>query len=431
MYLLYNLFLNLLALPFITCKLLLLQVKKGGSQRMRERFGYYASERLFSLKGRKVCWIHAVSVGETRVVAPLLKAFKQQFPEYSLVMSNVTETGHAVAEGIPEVDLCVYFPYDFSWMVHRALQQVQPDLVLIVETEIWPNFLRAVSGRGIPVVLVNGRISDRSFPRYLRLRFFLKPVLSQFKLLGMQSSLDAERIVAIGAPPELVTVTRNLKFDLHSSDLDRIESEGVRRKFHLSDSCRVWVAASTHAGEEEQVLKVFRSLLDDNIDLLLVLVPRHPERCRAVGELLSSRQIPFVLRSEIDQGAGTLTTGMVLLVDSIGEVLKFYSIADLIFVGGSLTPVGGHNVLEASLLRKPVLFGPHMHNFKEISRLLIEAKGGICVSDADGLYEEVAGLLADPEIGRAMGTKGYELLKKNRGATDISLKAIARLLEKK
>lgn len=429
MYLLYNIFLSLLALPFFIFQFLVMFMRGKTRRRTRERFGFYADGRCSALKDRKILWIHAISVGETRTVVPLVKALKKRFPEYALVLSNVTETGHKVAEGVAEIDLCLYFPYDFSFTVERVFRRVKPALVAIVETEIWPNFVRTANRHGIPVILVNGRISDRSFPRYRRLRFFLEPILQQFTLLGMQSSLDAERIVAMGAPAERVEVIRNLKFDMQAEGVDRLETEDIRRDFRLPEDCRVWVAASTHAGEEELVLEVHSRLLRDRRDLALILVPRHPERCRAVGELLSSRQIPFVLRSEIEREASPLMGGTVLLVDSVGEVLKFYAVAELVFVGGSLVPVGGHNVLEASLMGKPVLFGPYMHNFKEIARLLLAAGGGVSVAGADELYKQVAALLAEPEKGRSMGDRGYSLLQENRGAAERTLKVIEGILE--
>ncbi len=429
MYLLYNIFLTLLALPALLGHLFLGALRGRMRRGLRERFGFYAADRLAPLEGKKVIWVHAVSVGETRAAAPLVKSLKSRFPDRALVLTNVTETGHKVAQGIAGIDLCLYFPYDFAWTVNRVFRQLQPELVIIVETEIWPNFIRAAGRAGVPSVLVNGRISDRSFPRYRWLRFFIQPVLGEFSLLCMQSPLDSERIVAMGAPAGRVEVTRNLKFDMQTGGLDHGEPASVRRKFGLPADGRVFVAGSTHAGEEEQVVEVYRRLLENGLDLVLVLVPRHPERCRAVGELLTSRNLSFVRRSELDETPAPLLAGSVLLVDTVGELLRFYAAADLVFVGGSLVPVGGHNVLEAALLKKPVLFGPHMHNFKEISRLLAEAGGGIEVAGSEELYSTAAGLLGDPERCRAMGAKGHALLQQNRGATERTLQAIERVLE--
>ncbi len=428
-YLLYNMVLFLLALPLLPCYLLAALLRGKTRQGIPERFGYYGPGRLSPLAGKKVLWIHAVSVGETRAAISLVKALKKRFPDYALAITNVTETGHKVTRAIPEVDLALFFPYDFPWTIERVYRQLKPELVVIVETEIWPNFIRTARLHNIPIILVNGRISDRSFPRYRRLRFFLEPVLNQFSLLCMQSPLDSERVLALGALPNRVKTTHNLKFDMGTGELGQIEASRIKQKFFLPVDAKIWVAASTHAGEEDQVIEVYQRLLQRDASLLLILVPRHPERCRAVGELLAARKIPFVLRSELQKNSAPLTPGMILLVDSIGEVLSFYSVSNLIFVGGSLVPVGGHNVLEASLLKKPVVFGPHMHNFKEISRLLIEAGGGLSVSDKDDLYKRAAYLLANPEYGREMGERGYGLLKEHRGATEQTLQAIVQILE--
>jgi len=428
-YLLYDLILlgaALLLIPWY----LLRGVTHGKVRRgIRERLGLYEAGRLSSLAGKQTIWVHAVSVGETRAAIPLLRALKAAYPQSSLVLSNVTETGHAIGKGIREVDLCLFFPFDLSWVVRRVLRLVRPALIVIVETEIWPNFVRVAHRSGIPVVLVNGRISDRSFPRYRRARFLLQPVLEQFAAFCMQTEQDARRICAMGAPAERVQVTRNLKFDMQAPVPDAVEARALRRSFRLPEEALVWVAGSTHAGEEETIVAVYRRLLDEGRGVVLVLVPRHPERCRNVGEMLSSHGIPFVLRSTVEALQRPLAVGEVLLVDTVGEMLKFYAMADLVFVGGSLVAVGGHNVLEASLMKKPVVYGGYMHNFKEISRLLLEAGGGIQVKDGEDLAVAVRSLLEDGALRRSMGEKGYALLQENVGATAQTLETIAALLE--
>jgi 3-deoxy-D-manno-octulosonic-acid transferase len=428
-YLLYNILLLLLALPVLAGHLLHGLLRGRRRQGVRERFGYFAQERLAPLTGKKTVWVHAVSVGETQAAAPLVKALKSRYPDWAVVLTNVTETGHRVAKGIAGVDLCLYFPYDFSWTVRRVFAQLKPALVVVVETEIWPNFMRVAHRSGVPSVLVNGRISDRSFPRYRRLRFFIKPVLRQFSRFCMQSAVDAQRIEAMGAPAERIEVTRNLKFDMQTGGLNEQDSTPIRRKYGIPAGSRVLVAGSTHVGEEEQVVDVYRRLLKSHPDLCLILVPRHPDRCRVVGELLSSHDLLYSLRSEIEGVPIPMAPGTVLLVDTVGELLQFYAVADLIFVGGSLVPVGGHNILEAALLKKPVLFGPHMHNFKEISRLLVKAGGGLVISEGEEFYRVATNLLADSQRCQDMGAKGYALLQDNRGATERTLQAIERIME--
>lgn len=429
MYLLYDLILlafSLLLVPYY----LLRGWRYGKSRRgIRERLGFYLPERMGSLAGRRVIWVHAVSVGETRAAIPLIKALKKEFPEHALVLSNVTETGHAIALGIQEIDLCLFFPFDLSWVVRRALRQVRPAVIIIIETEIWPNFVRLAHHAGIPVLLVNGRISDRSFPRYLRLRPLVRPVLEKFTAFCMQSAQDAERIRAMGAPEDLIEVTRNLKFDMQLPNPGPDAGRDLRADFRLPADTEIWVAGSTHAGEEEVIVDVYKRLLAERRRLVLILVPRHPERCRILTTMLISRGFAVTLRSQVEERSDLLKPGEILLGDTLGEMLKFYAAADLIFLGGSLVPVGGHNVLEASLLRKPVVFGPYMHNFREISRLLLEAGGGAQVADADDLHATLGRLLADSGLRRRMGEGGYALLQNNAGATEQTVGAIRRAME--
>lgn len=428
-YLLYDLI--LMAAATVLIPWYLVRGLRHGKMRrgIRERLGIYEADLLAPLAGRQVIWVHAVSVGETRAAIPLLRGLKAAYPQSALVLSNVTETGHAIASGIKEVDLCLFFPFDLSWVVRRVLAQVRPSLIVIVETEIWPNFVRLSRRAGIPVLLVNGRISDRSYPRYRRARWLLQPILEEFSAFCMQSEQDAERIRGMGAPPERVEVTRNLKFDMQTSVPDSAATADLRRSLRLPVDSAIWVAGSTHAGEEEIVVEVYRQLVAQGRDLVLVLVPRHPERCRSVGEMLGEQGIPYLLRTAVHSASQPLTPGGVLLVDTLGEMLKLYAVADFVVVGGSFVPVGGHNVLEASILKKPVLFGSYMHNFKEISQLLLAAGGGIQVADADTLSASVERLLDDDEEAARMGERGHALLVANAGATANTMAVIRRLLE--
>ncbi len=429
MYLLYDLILTLATLVLLPYYLLR-GLRRGKVRHgLRERLGYFAPGRLAPLAGRPVIWVHAVSVGETRAAVPLIKALKSRYPDHAILLSNVTETGHGVARGLRDVDLCLFFPFDLSWVVRRVLATVQPQLAIIVETEIWPNFVRQCRLRGVPVLLVNGRISDRSFPRYRKVRWLLQPVLQHFSGFCMQSDLDAQRIIAMGAPAERVEVTRNLKFDMQAKTPEPEELDGLREDFQLTGGHPVWVAGSTHAGEEEAVALAYAELLAAGQDLVLVLVPRHPERCRTVAEMLRGRGLTVILRSRIGERKEPLRPGEVLLVDTIGEMMTFYALADVVFVGGSLVNIGGHNILEASLLKKPVVFGPYMHNFKEISRLLGEADGGLCLSSETELAPTLGRLLQDGELRRRMGEGGYGLLAGNAGATEHTLRVIARHFE--
>lgn len=442
-YLLYDIVVWFIAIFLVPCYLLrsLLQgkVRRG----IRERLGFFARTRFLNFTGKQVFWIHAVSVGETRAALPLIKALRSRYPQAILLLSNVTETGHAIASGIKEVDETIFFPLDASWVVKRVLRRINPSHVLIVETELWPNFIRHCHRSNISVQLVNGRISDRSFPRYLRVKRLLEPLLHQLCSLCMQSPVDAKRIARLGAPKERITVTGNLKFDMESTLPPDLDQQQLRRQFHINTESAVWVAGSTHRGEEEQVLEVYQRLLHHHPDLILILVPRHPERCNVVADMLSAKKLPWHVRSElaatsgndgegndVENGIGNssscLNGGSVLLVDTIGEMLLFYAMAEVVFVGGSLVGIGGHNILEASLLKKAVVFGPHMHNFREIAALIERAQGEGRVADGDELYRVLDMLLGSPQRCRKMGEKGWELLQKNAGASQKTLDEINR-----
>lgn len=428
MYLLYDLILLLAALV-LTPYYLLRGLRYGKTRRgIRERLGFYSAERLAPLRGRRTIWIHAVSVGETRAAIPLVKALRQAYPEAALLISNVTETGHAVASKIPELDLCLFFPFDLSWVVKRVLDKIRPELVLLVETEIWPNFVRYAHRRQIPIAMVNGRISDRSFPRYRKFRPLLKNILELIDLYCMQTELDGWRTRVLGAPDERVKVTGNMKFDLQGAPPSAAEVEAHKRELFLPTGELVLVAGSTHAGEEQTLVELFLGLREKIPGLRLVVVPRHPERCPEVAELLKGSGLVAVLRSQLGDHPETLAPDEVLVGDTLGEMLLFYAVADLIFVGGSLVPIGGHNILEALQVQRPVVFGAHMENFKQISQLVLDAGGGRCVSDAAELKLAIEELLGDEESRQVMARCGHGLLEKNAGATRHNLTLLQQLI---
>ncbi|MBT0892301.1 3-deoxy-D-manno-octulosonic acid transferase [Geobacter hydrogenophilus] len=394
-----------------------------------ERFGRIAPESLTRVAGKGPIWVHAVSVGETMAVKPLLRELKHRFPERPLVLSSVTETGRSVAVTIPEADLVIYFPFDFGFAVARALRLVSPSLIIVVETEIWPNFLRHARRMKIPAVMVNGRISDRSFPRYLRFSRFFAPILNNLSALCMQSDEDARRIIAVGAPAERVHVTRNLKYDLPVKSLTPAERQELLRSYRLPADTLIITAGSTHPGEEAAVADIYARLLGERSDLFLVLVPRHPERAAEVGILLEGRGIPFIRRSALDT-AQEQPRGGVLLVDTIGELMKLYALSDVVFVGGSLVPVGGHNLLEPASVGAPVLFGPHMHNFRQITALVLDAGAGEQVDDHGALEATLRRLLANEPARRSMGENGIRLMADQGGAAARHLEIIGPLIER-
>ena len=430
MRLLYNLTLLLSGL-FLVPYYLLRGLRYGKSRRgIRERLGYYTPEQLTRLRDAQVLWIHAVSVGETRAAIPLITALRQNYPQYMILVTNVTETGHAIAMENKQIDMCLFFPFDFSWTVRKALELIKPQAILIVETEIWPNFVTQANAFDIPLMLVNGRLSDRSFPRYRRGRFFLRPILECFSFFCMQSQLDAERILALGACSDRVENTGNLKFDQQLLDFSAQEIADKKSFYRIPEHVLVLVAGSTHDGEEAPLIETWRLVAEElTTPLLLVVIPRHPERRRDIQSLLKEASIPCRLRSELETESPLLSPHEVLVVDTLGEVLHLYGVADLVFVGGSLVPIGGHNPLEASLVSRPVVFGPHMHNFKEISDKLIRAGAGIKVGNTEQMVQVFVTMLEDPGRCRAMGEAGRTLIAENAGATQRTINQLKRIMK--
>lgn len=429
MYLLYNLLLLIVAF-FLIPYYLLRGYRHGKTRRgIRERLGFLSEEQRQVFLEKKIIWVHAVSVGETRAASPLLSQLRTKYPEHKILLTNVTETGRAVAVKNENIDYLLFFPFDFSWTVRRVLQQVKPELVIIVETEIWPNFVRQASLLEIPLVLVNGRISDRSYPRYRFFRPLLRPVLQRFALFCMQSQMDSERIGQLGADSTKIENTGNLKFDHELIDLSVQAVSDLKHSFFIPEGVPVLVAGSTHAGEEKVLLSIYQALLAQGRELLLVLIPRHPERCREVQSVLRDTGLNCRLRSKLNEEQQALSSGEVLLVDTLGEVLNLYAVSELVFVGGSLVSVGGHNLLEAALLGKAVLFGPHVHNFREISAKLIRAGAGVKVTNKQELERQIALILDDPIRCRAMGQAGRSLIAENAGATERTMRRISRYVD--
>jgi 3-deoxy-D-manno-octulosonic-acid transferase len=428
-YFFYNL-LSLLALLGVIPYHLYRSLSRGRRTAFAERFGFIPAADLAKVHGCGTIWIHAVSVGETLAVRPLLTALKERYPGKKLVVSNVTETGREMALKLKEPDLCIYFPFDFGFAVRRALRHISPELVIVVETEIWPNFMKVVTDQGKPAVLVNGRISDRSFGRYLRLKWFFRPVLEKFSALCMQSEEDARRIITIGAPSDRVHVANNLKYDLQIMPLSVAARHKQRGRYLIDPEIEVIVAGSTHQGEDEAVLVTYQALVAEGRALFLVLVPRHPERAADVAALLQREKILYTLLSRLDERNASFSRGDVLLVDRVGDLMSLYALSDLAFVGGSLVPTGGHNILEPASLGVPVIFGPYMNNFREITSLVLDAEAGIQVRDGSELRLVVGGLLDDSDRRSLLGRNGLRLMERLGGSTARHMDVIDRVLKK-
>ena len=392
---------------------------RGMPLNMRARLGYGAQNG----SGPRG-WVHAVSVGEAIAAAPLVAGLHQAYPSLPLVVSTVTSTGARVVEDrFAALASHRYFPLDFPGAVRRAVRAIDPAFFICMETEIWPNMLRELAARGVPVMIANGRLSDRSFKRYRLVRSALRVVLAGVTVFAMRSDEDARRIIALGAPAERVIVTGNLKND---APVDAAGGTDLwRRLLNLAPEQRVWIAGSTHRGEEEAVLTAHAAAIIENPGLTLVLAPRHPERAEEVIALITSRGFRSVRRSALPGGR---TARTVIVVDTVGELAQMYSLAEVVFVGGSLVPRGGHNVLEAALRRKPVLVGPHTDNFREAASLLTTSGGAVLVNDEASLSAELRRLLADPALAARRGQAGYEAVAAHHGAVRHTLDLVARFL---
>jgi len=416
-------------LPFILGYHTYRSFSRGRPAALPERFGFIGSEVTEKLDGRRPIWVHAVSVGETVAVKPLLSALKKTYPQHPLVISSMTETGRSIALKIADADVCIYFPFDFAFAVNRLFSELNPALVIIVETELWPNFLRSARSRSIPTVIVNGRISDRSFRSYFRFRRFFGRVLGYVDAFCMQSDEDANRIRTIGASSDKISVTRNLKYDVPFARIDHEEKVRTRERFGIPEKAFVFTGGSTHKGEDEYVLSAYASLRNSGADAVLVLVPRHPERAGEVSAVSEKFGFKPVLFSSISDHGVQLRKDEILLVDTVGVLLSLYTVSDLVFVGGSLVPVGGHNPLEPASCGVPTLFGPHMTNFREIASLTALYGAAREVRDPEALATSVLDLYNNKEECLGMGEGGGRLLSAQAGSTELNMAVIDRILK--
>jgi len=418
MYALYSAVLGVGLLAYLPVFLVRRQ-RAGYGHHLRQRFGDLGD----GLPAEPRCWIHAVSVGESAVAVPLVEGIRRRWPELGVVVSTITPTGaRIVAERLATTAVHRYFPLDLPGPVRRALDVARPRFFIAIETELWPNFLRALARRRIPAMIANGRISDRSFRRYQLVRWLMRRVLADVSVFAMQSEEDARRIVALGAPSDRVTVTGNLKNDLLPVSGD---DAAWRQRLGLDAGARLWIAGSTHRGEEAPVLDAFVHARTRRPELRLLLAPRHPERAGEVEALIESRGLTSIRRSRLGGSAGGES---IVILDSVGELAQIYALADVVFVGGSLVPVGGHNVLEPAMRGKPVLFGPHTSNFREGADLLQRTGGGLVVKDGEALAHEVTRLLEDGELAARMGEAARECFLGRQGAVGATLDLIGRHL---
>ena len=437
---LYNILL-LLASPVI---LVILLAKQRSRRGLPQRLGVDGLFGRFRLSGsldqrarnepdkphQPVIWVHAVSLGEAVAVAPLVRELHRRHPDHRFVVSTVTETGReAVEQRLAGVAEHLYAPLDFPWVVSRLVTRLQPVLYLFVETELWPNLLLALHRRAVPCVMVNGRLSTRSFARqqWGPVRSFYGSMVRRVTLCLMQSDRDVERIVSLGADARNVRRTGNIKFDQPMPM--SAEPDAIRARLGLHERDRLLVAGSTHLGEEEALVDCYRALIEHRPEAVLVLAPRHIERAGQVEAMVRARGFMVQRRSTVTAGSSSAPAGpRVIILDTRGELAALYSQAVVSFVGGTLVPVGGHNLLEPASWAKPVLFGPYTDHCAEIASLLIESGGGRRVADAAALAQQVLHLYRHEQERIAMGRSACKAVEQNQGALRATIEAIEPLL---
>jgi len=369
-----------------------------------------------------------VSVGEVAVCKSLIPLLKEKFPGYDLVVSTITKAGNDLAKRLFSKDaVIIYFPLDFGFTVRRAVKHIKPRLYIMIETEIWPNLLKELSLNSVPSVMMNGRISDRSIGKYRLISPFLKNVLSKIRAFCMQDTIDAERVISLGAPPERVNVTGNMKFD--AEVLAGVEDPGViRRSLSLNDDDPLLVAGSTHKGEEKTIVEAFRDLVLEFPKLRLLIAPRHVGRVEEVESVISKSGLESVRVSRLNDTRCTIDDRRILILDTIGHLNEAYSAATLVFIGGSLVKHGGQNPVEPALLGRPILFGPHMFNFRYITKVLLTEGAALQIAGKEDLVRSSKMLLKDPLKRSELGANAKRVIEKNRGATKKNLEKISEIL---
>ena len=424
MYLAYSLLLSLGLLLFSPYFLFQARAHRKYVDGLRERLGF-----LPTINQQPVVWLHCVSVGETQAARPLVERLRKELPQHALVVSTVTLTGQKLARDLfrSHAARVFYFPFDWRWSVRRALNAMNPAAVLVMETELWPNFLRECKAREIPVALVNGRISRKSFGRYVRIKFFLRRVLACLSMAVMQSEKDAERIHELGMPEERVFTAGNLKFE---SSGYKDENTDLKARFGLEMNVPLVLAASTHAPEEKIVLESFKRLRE-SAPVRLMLAPRHPERFNEVAELIQASGLSWARRTNAPSASDA--TASVILLDTIGELPGVYSLASVVFVGGSIVDRGGHNVLEPAAHGVAVITGAYTHNFHAIVDLLNEAQAIVQLPPVEGeeavekLTEVLQRVLSEADWRDEMGRRAKALIIENQGAAERTMKLLAPL----
>lgn len=413
-----------LALPFVILRLWLRGKQEPGyRQHISERLGWYQA-----IDTRKFIWVHAVSAGETRAAEPIIRALLQAYPQHHILLTHMTpigrSTGQSLFANVADRVTQTFIPYDINWMIRRFLRHFKPTICVLIETEVWPNLIAQCKAASIPVTLVNARLSDRSLKKALRLSRLILPAAQAIDYVAAQSGPDAERLRALGVRD--ICVTGNMKFDVTPPPLMAERGAKLRAYFEQRP---VFICASTREGEEALIVDAFMRLQLPRA--LLIITPRHPQRFEQVASLLSQQQLRFVRRSTLDLNQEELPIPpdtQVFLGDSMGEMYMYYAASDLAFVGGSLVPLGGHNLIEAFAMSRPVITGPHTFNFSEITEQAINADCAQRASDADNVMQRAQALLDDSVKRQAMGTQAHAFFLQHQGATDRTMRAIEKFI---
>ena len=413
--------------PFI---LLFFLIRGSLDGHFRERLGLLSS-KLVPPKGKRLrIWVHAVSVGEVKLARVIIRVLQERKGDFSLVVSTTTPTGRQTASReMPEDTIIIYNPLDLWWCVRRSIQKVSPDLFIGLETEIWPNLLWACKQLNIPAVLIDGRISVRSIDYYRRLRFLMKDVLSAYRLVSMISRADAERIVSMGAARNKAVVAGNAKYDLLIDEARTELSDRIRRVYKIERRRPVFVAGSTRGGEEEIILEVFVKLLEKHPQIILIVAPRHIDRCKSIESLIRTCHLKYCLRSSLDKDTKGRSEASVILVDKIGELFGLYSLGSVIFCGASLVPLGGQNILEAAVWGKPVMYGPSMDDFLEATELLERVGAGLRVRDGHELLKTATWLLENPDESDRLGRLARDEIERYTSSARKHIEDIFRFMD--
>lgn len=402
-------------LPLIFIRLWWLGIKAPAyRRRWAERLGIIKSDTM-----RSEIWVHAVSVGEVLASLPIINALIQKYPNHSIIVTTMTPTGsEQVKKHFAGRVQHVYLPYDVPFAINRFLDQIQPRILLIMETELWPNMIHCTSDRGIPICLVNARLSEQSFKGYRRFKFLTQDMLKKISVIMAQFDADAMRFEKLLESNKNIEVTGNVKFDNQVKAEDIEEAKNLKSRFK---SRRVWVAASTHEGEEDILLAAHKRLLDIDPNALLFIAPRHPERFPTVKKLIQQKQMNLVESTDISMLREDVS---VVLINQMGQLMKFLGAADVAFIGGSLIPHGGHNPLEPALWSMPVIMGPSQFNFYGVCQLLREGNAIVEVADGETLYEEMRKLFLDSQLRQQLGGRACSVVKKNQGSLTKTLSII-------